>query len=72
MKPVLKINPQILYTKNNKAKGVLLKAKDFEKLMAKLEDLHDLYMAYERTSKKFKSIPYKTIREELFSDDAKK
>jgi|GEM_PF-1896906 DNA-dependent RNA polymerase auxiliary subunit epsilon len=71
MKSKLKINPEILYDENGNAKGVLLKVRDFEKLIERLEDLHDLHMAYERTSKKFKTIPYKKIRKEIFGSDAK-
>lgn len=63
---------KILYDEAEKKKGVLIKIKDFQKLMEQLEDLHDIYMAYERTSKKFKPIPYEQIRRELFCNDAKK
>ena len=72
MKSKLKISPEILYDEKGNAKGVLLKLNDFKKLIERLEDLHDLHMAYERTSKKFKAIPYKKIREELFGSNAKK
>lgn len=56
--------------KGNKT-GVLMRINAFKKLIEDLEDLKDLTVAYERTSKKFKPIPYEQIRKELFGDDKK-
>jgi len=72
MKSKLNINPKILYDEKGNKKGVILKVKEFEKMIEELEDLHDLHSAYERLSKNYKPIPYEKIRKELLGDDSKK
>jgi len=61
-----KINAVIFEDEIGNKVGVEISVKDFEYLIGKLEDLHDLTKAYEITSKKFKAIPYEDVREELF------
>lgn len=62
---------KIIFDEKGNKTGVLLRIKDFEKLMDELEDLKDLTVAYERRSKEFKPIPYEKIRKELFGNDEK-
>lgn len=66
------MHPKVLYDENGNKVGVLLKKKDFEKLIEELEDLHDMLIVHERANKKFKSIPYEQVKKELFGDNAKK
>jgi len=68
----IKPNIKIIFDEKGKKTGVLIRIKDFKKLMEKLEDLEDLALAYERTSKKFKPIPYEQVIKELFGNDTKK
>ncbi len=66
-----KIKSQILYNDEGSKVGILLTYEEFEVLVEKLEDAHDLYTAYKRTQKKGKTIPFDQIKKEL-SDNAKK
>lgn len=68
----LKSGVKFIFDEKGNKTGVLIRIKEFEKLMEELEDLKDLSTAYERTSKNFKQIPYEEIKKELFGDDAKK
>lgn len=68
----LNFKVKIIFDAKGKKTGVLISIKEFERLIQELEDLKDLAVAYERTSKAFKPIPYDQIRKELFGDDAKK
>ncbi|MGB8467774.1 MAG: hypothetical protein WCE21_02125 [Candidatus Babeliales bacterium] len=63
---------KIIFDENGNKTGVLIRVKDFEKLIEELETLKDLTIAYERRSQKRKPIPYEKIREELFGNGAKK
>ncbi len=67
-----KFGIKFMFDEKGKKTGVLIHIKDFKRLIEELEDLKDLAVAYERTSKNFKPIPYEKIRKELFGDDAKK
>jgi predicted DNA-binding protein len=48
-----KIKPHYLYDETGEVRGVLLKAKDFEKLVEKMEDFYDV-AAVERVKKENK------------------
>jgi chaperonin cofactor prefoldin len=67
-----KTGVRFIFDEKGKKTGVLIRIKQFEKLMQELEDLKDLATVYERTGKKFKPIPYEKIRKELFGNAAKK
>lgn len=51
---------------------VIMRFRDFQKLMQELEDLSDLVTVYEVKSKKFKPIPYEKVIKEVFGKNAKK
>lgn len=61
----LKIKPKILLDKNGEKKGVLLKEKEFKKLMEQLEDLEDIYSAKKVMSKKFEPISFEEIKKKF-------
>lgn len=65
MKSKLKVNPQILYDEDGNETGVLLKVKDFEKLIEELEDLHDLRTIYKHKLRgdNVKTISYEKVKE---------
>ncbi len=63
-----KIEPKYIYDNTDKKIEIIIKFKDFEKLIGQLENLHDLIMIYERTNKAFKAIPYEQLRAELFGN----
>jgi hypothetical protein len=63
-----KIEPKYIYDNADKKIDIIIKFKDFEKIMGQLEDLHDLIMIYERTGKASKTIPYEQLRAELFGN----
>lgn len=65
-------NIKFFYSADKTKTEVLLKLKDFEKLMEKLEDLQDTYRAYKIISKKYKTIPYEKLKAEIFDKNAKK
>jgi len=60
-----------LYDENGKKSGVKISFKDFDKLIDRLEDLHDIYVAYQHTSKKLKTIPYEKVMEKILGKNAK-
>lgn len=73
VKSKLKLLPQILNDEEGNKTGVLLKIKDFEKLIEELEDLHDLRTIYKHQllGDNVKTIPYEKIREKLFGNAGK-
>lgn len=56
-----KFKIKYLYNEKNKVKGVLLKFKDFEKLIEKIEDLVD-YLAIKNIKDKEKTYTFEEIR----------
>ena len=68
----LQFNIETLYDDQDKEVGVVLTYKDFEKIMAKLEDLHDIYEYYKRKNKNTKTISLEEAKKELFGNHAKK
>jgi hypothetical protein len=68
----LKINVEILYDDFNNKSGVVMKYKDFQKLIDTMEDFHDLYVAYQHKGKKFKTIPFEQVIKEALGKDANK
>lgn len=66
------IKLETLYDEQNNEVGVVLKYKDFEKLMNKLEDLHDILEFYKRKAKKYKTVSLEEVKRELFGSNAKK
>ena len=71
MKKVPTSGSEVLYDEKGKKSGIVIKVKNFEKLMEELEDLHDLNMIYKRKKEKSKSVPYEEVRKKLFGDDGK-
>ncbi len=45
---MIKINPQFVYEEEGKKRGVLLKMRVFDRVVANLEDLYDYKMVVER------------------------
>jgi len=67
----LKSKVKTIFDEKDNKIAVLLRIKDFERLMTELEDLKDLCVAYEVKSKNYKTIPYEQVRKELFGDKTK-
>lgn len=62
-----------LYDASNKEVGGIIKYKDFQKVMAKLEELHDIHEYYKRKSQEdSKKYSLSEIKKELFGKHAKK
>jgi len=61
-----------LYDDAGNKTGVKIKFKDFENLIKKLEDLHDLHSAYQHKGKKLKTIPFEQAVKEALDKNAKK
>ena len=69
MKRQLRIVPEMLYDEEGKKAGVLLKVKDFEKLMDTLEDLKDNLTVYKRTlGKKVTGKPAEQVWKKVLGD----
>ncbi len=68
----LKFKIETLYDDQDNEVGVILKYKDFEEIMTKLEDLHDIYEFYKRKDKSTKTISLEAVKKELFGSHAKK
>lgn len=69
MKKKLKVNPQLFYNDGGEKSAILLKIKDFEKLIDKLEDLNDKLSVYERTlGKKIESSPANKVWKKLLGE----
>ncbi len=57
--------------KGNKT-GVLIRVNVFEKLLDELENIKDIALVYEVTSKKMKTVPYEQVKKEMFGEGKKK
>lgn len=68
----LNIIVELLYDDDNNKTGVIIKYKDFRKLMNKVEDFHDIYDIYKRKNKATKTISIEQVKKELFGTHAKK
>jgi ribosomal 30S subunit maturation factor RimM len=66
MKPISNI--QIILNEQGKKVGVIMKVKQFKRLMNDLEDLQDLRIAYIRTQKKEKTIPFEQVMKDFFNN----
>lgn len=64
----LKIKIETLYNTKNSKVGVILKYDDFEKIMDKLEDLHDLYGVYKRKSKNEQILSLEEVKAALLKN----
>lgn len=54
-----------LYDENGQKSGVKIAFKDFDKLMNKLENLHDVYFVYKYRNCTTKTIPFEQVKKEL-------
>ena len=68
----LNIDVELLYDDFDNKTGVVMKYKDFQKLMDTIEDFHDIYDVYKRRSKTTKTISLEQVKKELFGVHAKK
>ena len=62
---MLKINPRFMYDEKNKKIGVILKPKDFEKILDELEDCLDLEYLKKHGGEKHKTITFEEVMAEL-------
>jgi len=65
-------NGEWLYDENGNKSGIKIKFKDFQKTIEELENLHDLYVAYQHKGKKLKTIPFEKVLKEALAEHAKK
>lgn len=62
----------IIDKKTKKNVEILMSFKEFNALMEKLEDLHDLNIAYERSLKNEKTVPLEEVMKELLHHGKRK
>lgn len=64
----IKIKSEPIYDDQGNQVGVVLKYKDFKRLMEELEDLHDIYFAYKCKDRVRgeKTISFEDAKKELF------
>jgi len=55
------LNIQTIFDEQGNKIGVMMSVKQFKRLMSDREDLQDLYVAYQRTQKKEKTIPLEQV-----------
>lgn len=69
MEKRIKANYQLVYDAQDQKTGVILKYKEYQKILEKLEDLQDIHTVRKLKGKKLKTVPLEQVMKDIFGDN---
>ena len=64
-----KANYQFVYDAQDQKTGVIIKYKEYQKILEKLEDLQDIHTVRKLKGKKLKTVPLEQVMKEIFGSN---